>query len=217
VIYSNPRGSTGYTEKWAQAVRGTKATELAGSGFGDPAFEDLMSVVDEALKQFDFVDGDRLGVTGTSYGGFMTAWTLGSTDRFKAGVAVNSSFNLATIIYRGDAVVPWLSSQLGVDVLADPGEAFANSPMSRAENINTPLLIMHAEQDYGCPIGQSIQLFMLLRFRRRTVEMVRFPDASHVIASPYQLHERLRLTMDWFDRHVRNLEGVAREKQGANA
>jgi len=215
VIYSNPRGSTGYDEKWARVVRGTKAATDPGLGFGDPAFEDVMAVVDEATKRFDFVDRDRLGVTGTSYGGFMTAWTLGSTDRFKAGVCVNSSTNLATIIWRGDAVVPWLSGQLGVDVLADAAEAYANSPMSRAEGIRTPLLIMHAEQDYGCPIGQSIQLFTFLRFRRRTVEMVRFPDASHVLASPFQLRERLRLTLEWFDRHVRNSATSKVGQQGA--
>jgi dipeptidyl aminopeptidase/acylaminoacyl peptidase len=203
VVFSNPRGSTGYPESWARAVRGKQAAVDPGLGFGEPVLADLLAVVEQAVTEFG-IDSERVGITGTSYGGFMTAWALGASERFRAGVCINPSINLATIIWRGDGfVVPWLSGQLGVDVLADSSEVIRNSAISVASGISAPLLLLHAENDKGCPIEQSEQLFIRLRHWGRVVRMIRFPNSSHVIASPYQLKERLRFTLEWFDHYVR--------------
>jgi len=202
VLTCNPRGSTGYSERWARAIRGSMAAIDPGGGLGEPAFADLMAVIDEAVTRFDFVDPDRLGVTGTSYGGFMSVWALGSSQRFRAAVCINPSINLATLLWRGDWIIPWLSGMLGVDVLSHTDEVLRNSPISRAKSITAPLLLIHGEEDQACTIEQSIQLFVLLRFLGRNVELVRLAGASHLIASPSQVHERLRLTLDWWARYL---------------
>src|SRR5437762_3264739 len=84
VLYANPRGSSGYAESWGRAIRGPKAEIEPGSGWGGLDYDDLMAVVDEALKQFTFIDPERLGVLGGSYGGYMTSWIVGHTNRFQA-------------------------------------------------------------------------------------------------------------------------------------
>jgi dipeptidyl aminopeptidase/acylaminoacyl peptidase len=203
VVYSNPRGSSGSTEEWARAIRGPGAP---GPGWGSVDYEDCMAVVDEALRRFDFVDPERLGVIGGSYGGFMTSWIVGHTDRFKAAVSERAVNNL---------VSQWGSSDFGWDfkgyfgsfVFEDVDAHLRVSPSTYADAIHTPLLILHSENDLRCPVEQAEHLFVTLRLLRRPVELVRFPAESHELTrsgSPLHRVQRFEIVLEWFDRYLKS-------------
>jgi len=202
VLFSNPRGSSGSSEAWGRAIRGPGEH---GPGWGSVDYEDCMAVVDEALRRFDFIDPDRLGVIGGSYGGYMTSWIVGHTDRFKAAVSERSV---------NQFVSEWGSSDFGFDFkgylgafLYEDVDAYLRvSPTTYAEDIRTPLLILHSENDLRCPVEQAEQLFVTLRLLRRPVEMVRFPAESHELTrsgSPVHRVQRFELVLDWFDRYLK--------------
>jgi dipeptidyl aminopeptidase/acylaminoacyl peptidase len=202
VLFSNPRGSSGYSEAWGRAIRGPG--EL-GPGWGSVDYEDCMAVVDEALRRFDFIDPDRLGVIGGSYGGYLTSWIVAHTDRFKAAISERAV---------NQFVSEWGSSDFGFDFkgylgafLYEDVESYLKvSPTTYAENIHTPLMILHSEDDLRCPVEQAEQLFVTLRLLKRPVEMVRFPAESHELTrsgSPVHRVQRFELVLDWFDRYLK--------------
>src|SRR5437667_9342636 len=131
-----------------------------------------MAVVDEAVKRFDFVDSDRLAVMGGSYGGFMTSWIVGHTDRFRAAVserAVNQWVSM-----WGSSDIGWdFKGYTGSFVYEDVETYLKSSPWSYARDIHTPLLILHSENDLRCPVEQAEQLFVTLRLLGREAELVR--------------------------------------------
>jgi dipeptidyl aminopeptidase/acylaminoacyl peptidase len=202
VVYSNPRGSSGYSEAWGRAIRGPVG---GGPGWGTVDYEDVMAVTDEAVKRFDFIDADRLGVLGGSYGGFMTSWIVGHNDRFQAAIserAVNQWVSM------------WGSSDFGWDFKGYIGgflwenfdEYVKMSPATYAKDITTPLLILHSENDLRCPIEQGEQLFTTLRMLNREVEFVRFPTESHELSrsgSPIHRVMRFQIILDWFERYLK--------------
>ena len=202
VLFSNPRGSSGYSEEWGRAIRGPG--EL-GPGWGSVDYEDCMAVVDEALHRFDFIDPARLGVIGGSYGGYMTSWIVAHTDRFKAAVSERAV---------NQFVSQWGSSDFGFDFKGYSGtflyedmEGYLKvSPTTYAENIHTPLMILHSEDDLRCPVEQAEQLFVTLRLLKRPVELVRFPAESHELTrsgSPVHRVQRFELVLEWFDRYLK--------------
>jgi dipeptidyl aminopeptidase/acylaminoacyl peptidase len=202
VVFSNPRGSSGSTEEWARAIRGPGE---GGPGWGSVDYEDCMAVMDEAVRRFDFVDADRLGVIGGSYGGYMTSWVVGHTDRFKAAVSERAVNNFDS---------QWGSSDFGWDfkgytdrfLFEDVDLYLRISPSTYAQDIHTPLLILHSEQDLRCPIEQAEHLFVTLRLLKRPVEFVRFPAESHELTrsgSPLHRVQRFELVVEWFDRHLK--------------
>ncbi|MEE4275318.1 MAG: S9 family peptidase, partial [Thermoleophilia bacterium] len=202
VLFSNPRGSSGYSEEWGRAIRGPG--EL-GPGWGSVDYEDCMAVVDEALRRFGFIDPDRLGVIGGSYGGYMTSWIVAHTDRFKAAISERAV---------NQFVSEWGSSDFGFDfkgylgafLYEDVESYLAVSPTTYAENIRTPLMILHSEDDLRCPVEQAEQLFVTLRLLKRPVEMVRFPAESHELTrsgSPVHRVQRFELVLEWFDRYLK--------------
>jgi dipeptidyl aminopeptidase/acylaminoacyl peptidase len=204
VIYSNPRGSSGYSESWGRAIRGPKAPDDPGSGWGGVDYDDLMAVVDEALQRYDFIDGDRLGVLGGSYGGFMTSWIIGHTNRFRAAVSERAVNNRLTSSWTSD-IGPWFRSYLGPSYLDDPEEYLRQSPITFVKDIRTPVLILHSENDLRCPMEQAEQLFVALRLLERDVEFVRFPAESHELSrsgAPRHRIERLEIILDWFERRL---------------
>jgi dipeptidyl aminopeptidase/acylaminoacyl peptidase len=202
VIFANPRGSSGSTEAWARAIRGPGA---AGPGWGSVDYEDCMAVVDEALRRFDFVDADRLGVIGGSYGGYMTSWIVGHTDRFKAAVSERAVNNLVS--QWGSSDLGWdFKGYLGSFLFEDVGAYLRMSPSTYAEHIHTPLLILHSENDLRCPIEQGEHLFVTLRLLKRPVEMVRFPEESHELTrsgNPAHRVQRFEIVLEWFDRYLK--------------
>jgi dipeptidyl aminopeptidase/acylaminoacyl peptidase len=204
VLYANPRGSSGFTEDWGRAIRGPSNGQ--GPGWGTVDYQDLMAVVDTALEQYDFIDPDRLGVLGGSYGGFMTTWIVGHTNRFKAAISERAVNNLVSAYGSSDLF--WaFAGQFGSALYEDFDAWIERSPARYADKIETPLLIMHSENDLRCNIEQGEHLFITLRLRKHDVEMVRFPAESHELSrsgSPVHRVERFQIILDWFDRYLKS-------------
>lgn len=203
VIYSNPRGSSGYAETYARAIRGPKAAEDPGSGWGGVDFDDVMAVMDAALEQFDFIDRDRLGVLGGSYGGFLTSWTIGHTDRFKSALSERAVNNNLSFSWTSDIGHHFPAGYMGVSHLDDPEEYIRQSPITYVRDMRTPVMVMHSEDDLRCPISQAEELFVALKLLDRQVEFVRFPGESHELSrlgSPKHRIERFERILDWFAR-----------------
>ncbi len=200
VLYSNPRGSSGYTEQWGRAVRWPECENDPGSGWGGVDFEDVMACVDTACERFEWIDPARLGILGYSYGGYMTSWAVGHTDRFKAACSQGACNNLTTMEHSAD-IAGFLRSYIGHDHLSAP-EAYArHSPVTYVKDITTPLLILHADDDLRCPIAQAEELFVALRLLDRHPVMVRFPAENHELSrrgSPRHRIMRANLILDWF-------------------
>jgi dipeptidyl aminopeptidase/acylaminoacyl peptidase len=211
VVYANPRGSSGYSEEWGRAIRGPGE---AGPGWGTLDYEDLMAVVDEALARYPFCDGERLGVLGGSYGGFMTSWIVGHTDRFKAALSERAVNNLLSEF--GSSDINWFTkAYAGVFPWEDVQAYLSMSPSTYAHDITTPVLILHSENDLRCNIEQGEHLFAILRFLGREVEMVRFPGEGHELTrsgSPLHRVQRFELVLDWFGRHLGAVEPLAQPR-----
>jgi dipeptidyl aminopeptidase/acylaminoacyl peptidase len=207
----NPRGSSTYGEDFVNAVLGD---------WGGDDYRDLMAAVD-AVCQRDYVDTDRLGVHGYSYGGYMTTWMVGQTNRFRAAVAGAPCIDLWTMYGTSDIATSFgetqwairlaggmpisrpLASELaeGVDALAY--RLLQRSPIKFAPQVETPVLLLHGESDARCPIGQSEQYFQVLKRLDKEVEMVRFPGCGHGFLRTGHValrQEYLQRMLDWFQR-----------------
>jgi dipeptidyl aminopeptidase/acylaminoacyl peptidase len=203
VLYSNPRGGSGYSEEHGRAIRGPLNDQ--GPGWGSVDYDDLMGVVDTALDSFDFIDADRLGVIGGSYGGYMTSWIVGHTSRFKAAVSERAVNNLVSMFGSSDLF--WVfERQFGGPYWDNVPAYLERSPSTYAQQIETPVLVLHSEQDLRCNIEQGEHLFNLLRLLGKEVEMVRFPSESHELSrsgSPIHRQIRFETILDWFDRYLK--------------
>jgi dipeptidyl aminopeptidase/acylaminoacyl peptidase len=200
VVYGNPRGSSGYTEGWARAIRGP----LDGPGWGSVDYDDVMAVTEEAIRRFPFCDGDHVGVMGGSYGGFLTSWVVSHTDRFATGISERSVNNWVS--QWGSSDVGWDKGYIGKFVFEDVDAWLKISPSTYATEIHTPLLILHSENDLRCPIEQGEHLFTTLRLLKREVEMVRFPDESHELSrsgSPAHRVMRFEVILEWLARSLK--------------
>ncbi len=204
VLYANPRGSSGYSEAWGRAIRGPLGG--AGPGWGTVDYEDLMAVVDEALRRFDFLDGERVGVLGGSYGGYMTSWIVGHTNRFAAACSERAVNHLLSAFGSSDFF--WaFGRHFGGWPWEDPDAYLRHSPVTYSDQIETPLLILHSEDDLRCDLEQAEHLFIRLRLSRKPVEMVIFPAESHELSrsgSPAHRLVRFETILDWFARHLQN-------------
>ena len=203
VLFSNPRGGSGYSEEWGRAIRGPLGD--AGPGWGTVDYEDVMAVVDTALAKWDFLDGDRMGVIGGSYGGFMTSWIIGHTNRFKAAISERAVNNLVSMFGSSDLF--WVfERQFGGPMWENVDAYLAGSPATYAKDIETPVLVLHSENDLRCNIEQGEHLFTLLRLLGKETEMVRFPAESHELSragSPVHRVTRFETILDWFDRYLK--------------
>jgi dipeptidyl aminopeptidase/acylaminoacyl peptidase len=206
VLYANPRGSSGSTEAWGRAIMGPG--EL-GPGWGSVDYEDLMATVDTALERYPFIDPDRLGVLGGSYGGFMTSWIVSHTHRFKAACSERAVNNLLSMY--GSSDIGWVfKGYHGVFAHEDPELYLRMSPWAYAKEIETPLLILHSEDDLRCHIEQAEGLFTTLRLLQKDVELVRFPAESHELTragNPAHRVQRFELLLEFFDRHLKETAG----------
>jgi dipeptidyl aminopeptidase/acylaminoacyl peptidase len=198
VLYANPRGSQGYGEAFAAAVVGDW-------GGGDAA--DVQATLDEALRRFDWIDPERLGLLGGSYGGFMTSWIVGHSKRFRAACS-ERAVNVQTSMF-GTSDIGFAFNQVelgGVLPWEDMAKYLERSPLTYAKDITTPLLILHSEDDLRCPIEQAEQLFVALKTLRREVVFVRFPDENHELTrsgKPRHRLERFRILLEWFAKYLR--------------
>ncbi|MGD6833751.1 S9 family peptidase [Sutcliffiella halmapala] len=199
VLFTNPRGSHGYGQEFVDAVRGD---------YGGKDYIDVMSAMDYALESFDFIDEKNLGITGGSYGGFMTNWVVAHTDRFKAAVTQRSISNWLSFYGVSDIGYYFSEWEVKGNMEDKVEKLWDHSPIKYVANVNTPLLILHGEKDYRCPIEQAEQLFIALKKQGKTTKFVRFPDSNHELSrsgNPALRIHRLNHIKNWF---VEYLEGA---------
>lgn len=199
VVYSNPRGGSGRDNEWGRCIRG-KA--LGGPGWGSVDYDDLLSVTDTALERFPFIDSSRVGLIGGSYGGYMTSWIVGHTDRFAAACSERAVNNLTTLDIGSD-IAGVAKFWFGIDALDEGGleELVRLSPITYVDQMTTPLLIIHSDEDLRCPFDQADQLYYAFRDRGHDVEYYRFPGETHELSrsgSPIHRVQRAELIIDFF-------------------
>ena len=195
IIYSNPFGSDGYGQKFA---------DLRGK-YGTIDYEDLMKVTDSAVKNFKFIDENRIGVTGGSYGGFMTNWIIGHTDRFKAAVTQRSISNWVSMFGISDIGYFFSESHIGKDPWENQKGYIEKSPLTYAKNFKTPTLIIHSKEDYRCPVAEGYQLFAALRYNGVDARMAIFEGENHNLSrtgKPKQKTQRLNEIVNWFKKYL---------------
>jgi len=195
VLYVNPRGSHGYSQQFVDAVRGD---------YGGGDYADIMAGLDYIIDANDWIDTARLGVTGGSYGGFMTNWIIGHTNKFKAAVTQRSISNWVSFFGVSDIGYYFNDWQHNVDI-TDVNKLWEISPLKYAGNIETPLLILHSENDLRCPIEQAQQLYITLKSMGKETEFVRFPDANHNLSrtgTPNLRIARLDEITNWFAKYL---------------
>lgn len=195
VVYSNPRGSGSYGRHFTQQVI---------EDWGGEDYLDLMAVVDRVLER-PYADGDRVGIWGYSYGGYMTAWTIGQTDRFRAAVCGAPCFDLESMWGTSDISHVFGEIQWGGPPHARREWYATHSPSEFAHRAKTPTLIIHGEADERCPIGQGEQMFVALKKAGCEVEFARYPGGAHSfirLGPAAHREDVLRRALDWFKRHL---------------
>ena len=198
VVFCNPRGSAGQSTQFSRAVVGD---------MGGVDFHDVMTSFDAALAQMPWADQSRLGIIGGSYGGFMTSWAVGHTNRFAAACserAVNDWYSMQGQSDIGSYFNPEYLGE-AAKIQEDLDAVLGQSPLTYAKDIETPLLILHSENDLRCPIAQAEHLFVVLKQMGKDVEFVRFPDEDHELSRsgrPSHRVDRFDVILDYFDRKL---------------
>ncbi len=195
VFFCNPRGSTGYGEKFERG-------EI--NNWGGMDYQDIMAGVDAALKQYPWVDANDLGVTGGSYGGYMTNWIVSHTNRFKAAVTLRSISNFVSDEGTRDGSYGHEEYFKGI-VFDDFEQYWDASPLKYVRNVRTPTLILHSDNDFRVPIEQGEQWFRALQHYGVPSEIVFFPRENHNLTrtgEPKHLVESLNWQLYWFDRYL---------------
>jgi dipeptidyl aminopeptidase/acylaminoacyl peptidase len=192
VVLGNPRGSSGYGEAHKRAIVGD---------MGNLDRADLLTLLDRALED-PALDGSRVGVMGGSYGGYMTTWLAGHDGhRFKAGIS-ERALNVFDS-FTGSSDIGWMFAEAYCG--ADRSAQEAQSPLTNADGIDIPMLIIHSEQDWRCPIEQAQRLFVHLKLRGVPVEMLIFPGEGHELSRsglPSHRIARFEAILEWWGRHL---------------
>ncbi|HET6750153.1 MAG TPA: S9 family peptidase [Actinomycetes bacterium] len=192
VVMGNPRGSSGYGESHGRAIVGD---------FGNLDAKDVLALLDAALADPD-LDDDRVGVMGGSYGGFMTTWLVGHSDRFRAAISERACNAFDS--FEGSSDIGWLfvSQYNGTD----PERVLAQSPLTHVDRIHTPMLLVHSEHDWRCPVEQAQRLFVALKQRKVEVELLLFPGEGHELSRsglPSHRVARFEAILGWWERHLK--------------
>lgn len=196
VLYVNPRGSGGYGEAFARAVC---------RDWGGEDYHDLMAVLDAVIARNDPpIDTRRLGITGSSYGGFMTCWAITQTSRFAAAASGACISDLVSFAGTSDIGATWGVQELGMLTEERRDWYIRRSPLHRVEAVETPVLLYHGEADLRCPIGQSEQMFTALYRFGKTVEFLRVPGESHAVLEGSPVHRLVvrQALLDWFNHYL---------------
>lgn len=195
VVFCNPAGSQGAGEEISKASK---------MDWGGKDYQELMACVDRAIQLFQ-LEGLSWGVMGGSYGGFLTNWIIGHTDRFSCAIAERSTCNRYSQAGTSDCAfrygeyefqgLPWDHPQFYLD----------HSPISYVRQIHTPLLLIHGDEDMNCPISQSEEMYSALKLIHKEVYFARFPGECHSLTAkgkPQSRVDRARLFLWWFDRYL---------------
>jgi len=192
VFFPNPRGSYGQGEQFTRA-------NVKDFGYGD--LRDILAGVDAVLKTVP-VDSNRLGVTGWSYGGYMTMWTVTQTNRFKAAVAGAGIANYQSY-YGQNSIDQWMIPYFGASVYDDPAVYAKSSPITFIKNVKTPTLIVVGERDGECPAPQSYEFWHALKAQGTTTELVVYPGEGHMFRASDHKRDVMERTVKWFEQYLR--------------
>lgn len=196
VIFCNPTGSDG---------RGDDFADIFGA-YGDRDYRDIMAFADEAIRRFNFIDPDRMGVTGGSYGGFMTNWIIGHTNRFRAAASQRSIANWTGFYGTSDIGYFFQPDQTGADLWQDAGKIWAQSPLKYADKVRTPALFIHSDEDYRCPLPEGLQMFTALRAHGVEARLCMFKGENHELSrsgKPKHRVRRLTEITEWFEKYLK--------------
>ena len=192
ILQPNPRGSFGQGEAFTRA-------NVKDFGYGD--FRDVLAGVDEALRVAP-IDSNRLGLTGWSYGGFMTMWGVTQTDRFKAAMAGAGVANWLSY-YGENKIDQWMVPFFGKSVYDDPEVYAKSSPIAFIKNVKTPTLVIVGDSDGECPTPQSYEFWHALKAQGVETQLVVYEHEGHMFVQPEHQRDRMRRMVEWFDAHLR--------------
>jgi dipeptidyl aminopeptidase/acylaminoacyl peptidase len=192
VLLPNPRGSYGQGEDFTRA-------NVKDFGYGD--LRDDLAGIDAAIKKYP-IDPARLGVTGWSYGGYMTMWAVTQTDRFRAAVAGAGVANLQSY-YGQNLIDQWMIPFFGASVYDDPAVYEKSSPIKFIKNVKTPTLIIVGERDAECPPAQSYEFWHALRTLGVSTQLIIYPGEGHLFLKPENQTDRMNQTLAWFDKYLK--------------
>ena len=196
VLFSNPRGSDG---------KGNEFAHISGK-YGTIDYENLMQFVDEMLEKYKDIDKERLGVTGGSYGGFMTNWIVGHTDRFKAAVTQRSISNWISKTGTTDIGYFFNIEQQQSDPWNSHDKMWWHSPLKYAPNVKTPTLILHSDQDLRCWTAEAYQWFTALKLHGVSTRLVMFKGENHELSrsgKPNNRIKRLEEIINWMNKYLK--------------
>lgn len=197
VMYCNPHGSSG---------KGDEFSDIRGK-YGTIDYEDIMTFVDKVLQQYPKINPDKIGVTGGSYGGFMTNWIIGHTNRFACAVTQRSISNWLSFNGVSDIGYYFAEDQNAATLYSKEGQEklWFHSPLKYAANFSTPTLVVHSTDDYRCPIDQGYQLYSALIDRQVDTKMLILKDENHDLSrsgKPKARIKRLTEMTQWFDKYL---------------
>ncbi|MDD3244185.1 MAG: S9 family peptidase [Eubacteriales bacterium] len=196
VLFCNPTGGDG---------RGDAFADIRGQ-YGQADYRDIMTFVDKALEKWDYLDGGRMGVTGGSYGGFMTNWIIGHTDRFACAASQRSIANWVSFYGTSDIGYFFGPDQTGGTPWQGLDKAWEQSPLRYAPQVKTPTLFIHSDEDYRCWMAEGLQMFTALKAHGVPARLCLFHGENHELSrsgKPKHRVRRLREITQWMDTYLK--------------
>lgn len=197
VFFCNPRGSDG---------KGNEFADIRGK-YGTIDYDDLMRFTDLVLENYPCIDKERVGVTGGSYGGFMTNWIIGQTDRFQAAASQRSISNWVSMGFTTDIGYYFAADQIGATPWSDHEKLWEHSPLKHADKVKTPTLFIHSDEDYRCWLPEGLQMFTALKYHGVESRLCMFRGENHELSrsgKPKHRIRRLEEITSWFDRFLKS-------------
>ena len=195
VFFCNPRGSDGGGNVFAEII----------GRYGETDYHDLMKFTDVVLANYPQIDAENLAVTGGSYGGYMTNWVIGHTDRFKCAASQRSIASYISMFGTSDTGYSFPMFGFRTSLWEDVGRYWSHSPLKYADRVKTPTLFIHSENDYRCPISEGVQMFSALKFHGVESRICMFKGECHELSrsgKPLHRARRLKEITDWFNSHI---------------
>lgn len=196
LFFCNPRGSDG---------KGNAFADIRGR-YGSIDYDDLMRFTDAVLERYPCVDRTRLGVTGGSYGGYMTNWIIGHTDRFRAAASERGIANWLSKFCTTDIGYYFVSDQIAATPWSDQAKLWRHSPLAYADRVKTPTLFIHAEEDYRCWLAEGLQMFTALKYHGVEARFCLFRGENHDLSRSGKPQHRLRRLQEmtvWFNNYLK--------------